>query len=330
LGIALSVFLSCYSCNSSDDEDLIGNWVQLGSFSGVKRADAVAVSMDNKAYIATGYDGEDRLNDVWEYDASRDTWIRLDEGATVRPPARNDAVGFGANGKIYIATGYDGTYELDDLWEFDPASGVWTQKADFPGGVRRGAVAFSINNKGYVGTGLSNKNYMKDFWEYDPTTDTWTKKADISGPKRRDAAAFVLDGKGYVVSGTDNGQQKEEFSYYDPSTDTWTPLRKISNATDETFDDDYDITRDRAVAFAVGGKGYLATGGRNTTGSTVWEYNPATDLWIEKTSYEGSSRIEAVAFVVNDVAFVATGRSSSYYFDDVWRFEPTSEYEDQD
>ena len=179
-----------------------------------------------------------------------------------------------------------------------------------------------------MGTGLSNKNYMKDFWEYDPATDVWTKKADVSGSKRRDAVAFVIDGKGYVATGTDNGQNIDDFAYYDPSADTWTPLRDISDATDETFDDDYNIVRDRAVAFAVGGKGYIATGGRNTVGNTVWEYNPGTDLWIEKTALEGASRIEAVALVVNDMAFIATGRTGTTYLDDVWRFEPNAEYDE--
>ena len=35
--------------------------------------------------------------------------------------------------------------------------------------------------------------------------------------------------------------------------------------------------------YSINGKGYLATGGQ-TTGQDVWEYDPATDLWKEKSN----------------------------------------------
>ncbi|MEL7586290.1 MAG: kelch repeat-containing protein [Prolixibacteraceae bacterium] len=325
VGIACSILVAFYSCNNDDDEDLIGNWVNVADFEGVTRSEAVAVSFGDNAYVIAGYDGEDRLKDTWEYNGSWTSRAPMPAAAA----ARNGAVGFGANGKVYVTTGYDGDNELRDLWEYDPVANSWTEKAALPAEAeaRYGAVAFSIGNKGYVGTGFGNKSYLNDFWEYNPGTDIWTKKATVS-KKRRDAAAFVIDGKGYICTGISNGAYVDEFESYDPAQDKWTPLRDISDATDDAFDDDYDIVRTNAVAFVVGGKGYIATGGRSTGGTDVWEYNPGTDLWIEKTGFEGASRQDAVALVVNDVAYIGTGRSSSYYFDDVWRFEPNAEYDE--
>lgn len=327
-GIAFSLLVSFYSCNNDDEEDLIGNWVDVGDFDGVTRSEAVAVSFGNKAYVATGYDGEDRLKDMWEYDAANGYWTAK-EPMPALAAARNGAAGFGANGKVYITTGYDGDNELNDLWEYDPATNVWTAKTPFPGGGRYGAVAFSINNKGYLGTGFGNKSYMNDFWEYNPANDTWIQRPSVAN-KRRDAAAFVIDGKGYLCTGISNGVYVDDLSCYDPAENKWKVLRDISDATDDAFDDDYDVVRTNAVAFVVGGKGYIATGGKGGGGNDVWEYNPATDLWVEKTGLEGASRQDAVAFVVGDVAYVATGRSSSYYFDDIWKFEPNAEYEEND
>ena len=102
------------------------------------------------------------------------------------------------------------------------------------------------------------------------------------------------------------------------------------DATDESFDDEYTTIKGiNKVAFTMNGKGYIATGGEGTATTIVWEYDPATDLWEEKTAFEGTGRVDAVAFVIGNRAYVTTGRSSSYYFDDIWAFEPGSEYNDR-
>ena len=330
LGIAMSILLSITSCNNDDDDDLVGNWVELGSFEGDPRSDAIGVSLDDKAYVGTGYDGEDRLIDFWEYDPINDYWIQK---ADFKGVARNGAVGFAVSGKVYVGTGYDGTNKLNDFYEFDPGTNEWTQIQDFQGTARYGAVAMSIGDKGYVGTGYDG-GYLKDFWEYDPSIGEWTQKTSVA-TKRRDAMTFVIDGYGYLCGGISNGVYDDQFSRYNPETNNWEDLRDISDATDEDFDDDYAIVRINAATFVMNGKGYIATGGRSTTGGDIWEYTPGTDLWIEKTELiedggGGADRTEAVGFTINNVGYITTGRNSSYYFDDVWRFEPNSEMNEYD
>lgn len=326
LGIAMSIMVIISSCGDDEDEDLVGNWVELSDFEGIPRSDAVSISLSDKGYVGTGYDGEDRLVDFWEYDPTQDYWAQK---TNFPGTARNGAVGFGADGKVYIGTGYDGTNKLKDFYEFDPSLNEWTRVADFPGTARYGAIAMTLNDKGYVGTGFDG-NYLKDFYMFDPLINEWTKKVSVGGSKRRDAMAFVIDDTGYVCGGLDNGIYEDDFWKYDPDADSWTQLRNISDATDEDYDDDYAIVRTNAVTFVMDGKGYVATGGRSTTGSDVWEYNPTTDLWVEKYSLEGADRTEAVSLTINNIGYVLTGRNSSYYFDDVWRFEPNSEYNEYD
>jgi N-acetylneuraminic acid mutarotase len=185
----------------------------------------------------------------------------------------------------------------------------------------------AINNKGYISTGYDG-TYLKDFWEYNTEVDTWTQKNSIGGSKRRDAAAFVIDGKGYIVTGIDNGNYESDLWEYDPATGIWTEKRSISGTSDETYDDDYSgITGIYKVGFSINGKGYLATGGQ-TSGGNVWEYDPATDLWIERTSLEGTARADAVGFVIGNLAYITTGKSGSYYFDDLWAFDPVALYDE--
>jgi N-acetylneuraminic acid mutarotase len=164
---------------------------------------------------------------------------------------------------------------------------------------------------------------LKDLWEYDPATDQWTQKLSLGGGKRRDAVAFVIDGKGYICTGIDNGIYEDDLWEYDPATNTWAGKRAIRNESESDYDDDYsNITGKDKAAFSVGGKGYVTTGGEGSAGTITWEYNPVSDLWTRKTSLEASGRIEAVGFAIGDLGFVATGRNGSFYFDDLWGFEP--------
>ncbi|MBN2519099.1 MAG: galactose oxidase [Bacteroidales bacterium] len=332
--IVLFVPLSCNDDDEEEEEDLIGNWVELSDFEGVPRTDAVGFAIGDKGYLGTGYDGSERLNDFWEYDVSRNTWMQK---ADFPGAARNGAVGFSTETNGYIGTGYDGSNKLKDFWKYDPVLNTWDSIADFGGSARYGAVGFSISNKGYVGTGYDG-NYLKDIWEYDPINNLWTQKVSLGGgvgstgnaSKRKDAVAFVINGKGYLCNGIDNAIYENDFWEYDPETDTWTGKSDISDATDEDFDDDYTIIGINRVAFAINGKGYVATGGQGSAGSEVWEYDPVTDLWEKKTSFEGSGRIEAVSFSIGNRAYVTTGRNGSYYFDDIWAFDPDDEYNEYD
>lgn len=332
----LAVVAIINGCDSDDDDELWGNWVELGAFEGLPRTDAVVFVIGDYAYVGTGYNGEEdeRYRDFWRYDPQYDTWVEVaplpDEA-----PARNGAVAFAAAGKGYVGTGFDDDEnKLNDFWEFDPndgAKGSWTRIADFPGSGRYGAVAFAINDKGYVGTGYDG-NRLKDFYEYDPSTGQWTQKKSVRGSKRRDAVAFVINGEGYIFTGVDNSDYVTDAWKYNPETDVWTELRKITSGTndDESYDDDYSIVGSNGVAFTLNGYAYITTGGPGYAGNRTWEYDPETDFWEEKSNFEGSSRTDAVAFTINNQAFVATGNSSGYYFDDVWTFYPDEEQDDND
>ncbi|MDR1860850.1 MAG: galactose oxidase [Bacteroidales bacterium] len=348
LMVAMAVAL--LSCNN-DDEDLVGNWIKVGDFGGIKRSEAIVATVDDKVYVGFGWSQADgdkngrRLRDLWSFDGR--TWINVVKDADAPLAARSEAVSFVIGKKIYIGTGFDGNQKLSDFWSYDTQTGQWEQIDDFPGGIRIGAVAFTltVNGKqtGFVGTGYgtdiasgTEDKYLNDIWRYDESTGWSALQASTYPVKVRDASVFIIDNKAYVVGGRSNSSTStmgdNNFAYFDGTE--WHELRKISDATDESYDDDYSgggttgnyIVRNNAVAFAVDGKGYLATG---TSKADVWEYTVSTDLWIEKTAFEGYSRAGAVAFVLNGIPYVATGRSSSTDYDDVWIFQPNAEYNEK-
>jgi len=151
------------------------------------------------------------------------------------------------------------------------------------------------------------------------------------GSKRVDAVTFVIGQKAYLALGTNNGQNVSDFWAFDEATESWTQLRKTSNVSDDSFDDDYaTILRYKAVAFTIAGKGYVTTGITSGYNSITWEYTPETDLWEQKTDFEGTARESAVAFSIGNRGFVGLGRSSSLRFDDVREFFPAAEEDSDD
>jgi N-acetylneuraminic acid mutarotase len=318
------------SCQSSST-DLVGDWVDLYSIDPSLRAYCASFAIGSKGYLGTGYNGTKRFNDFWEYDAAEKTWTQK---ADFPGAARQGAVGFATDTKGYIGTGRDATTKYKDFYEYDPGTNEWTRKADFGGSARYAAVGMVINNKCYIGTGFDDENYLKDFWEFDPETGDWTQKSSFGGTKRYGAACFVINGIGYIAGGLSNGSCVGDFYSYDPDTNQWSPLRHINNYSSESYDNDYGslIVGMFKVGFAINGKGYLATGGSNNSspGAYVWEYDPSTDLWTEKTSFEGTARVGASGFVIGNLGYVMSGMSSNSYLDDMWSFDPQAIYDQYD
>ena len=320
----LMVFITLASCSSDDTTDLFGNWIERSVFDGTARSNASATTVGNIGYIGTGYDGDDYLKDFWAYDMDGNFWFQL---ADFQGAARSSAVAFTIDDKVYMGTGYDGDNELADFYAYDITANTWSEIAPFEGTPRRGAVAFNSSTAGYLGTGFDGDNDKKDFWKYDPATDAWDELVGFGGSKRRDAATFTINDQVYLGTGISNGILEADFWVFDLNTESWNSLLDLDD------DDDYNIIRSNAVGFTIGDKGYFACG-TSLAGvtDTVWEYNPSTDLWEEKTAFEGFTREGAVAFSNPSQirALVALGRSGSLYLDDNREFFPNEEEDEDD
>lgn len=236
---------------------------------------------------------------------------------------RHRSIAFSIGSKGYMGTGHynaQGDVQFKDIWEYDPASNSWTQKADFGGGKRYHAVAFSIGNKGYVATGrdttFANKN---DVWEYNPLTNIWMQKGNFLGTARRGAVAFVIGNFAYLGTGLEGGgAYTNTFYRYNPINDTWSPVASMPTGG-----------RISAVGFAIGDKGYVGTGYVNGVGSTndFWEYNPALNTWTQKANVGGfANRMEASGFAINGKGYLGTGDnySSGTNYGDFWEYNPNT------
>lgn len=325
--LAFSIILVPFffaGCTEDDTtEELVGNWLERSSFDGPARSSAVGFVIGNFAYVATGYTGDEYLNDLWVYNSDGDYWEQKADFIGVK---RSSASGFELNGKGYVGLGYDGTNRLKDFYEYDPSTNVWTKKSDFLGSARYGAVGFQVAGKAYFGTGYDG-NYLKDFYQYNPSTDTWTQSSGFGGDKRRNATVFVINDKAYFGTGISNNVLQYDFWEFDGNSEVWTKKRDINRGDEDEYNEDYILVRSNASSFVINGFGYLVCGDNSTS---VWQYDPTTDFWTEKTSLEASGRIDAIGLAVNNKGYLMLGRSGTSYFDDLLEFKPNEEQVDND
>lgn len=294
------------------------SWEKKTSFLASKRARAVAFTIGQRGYLATGEDTLDvEMNDLWEYDPGSDSWTQK---ANLPGVGRRDAVGFAIGSKGYVGTGIDAAEAftgntLNDFYEYSPATNTWTSRAPYPGGFGSGiyfATGFAVSGKGYVcGGKIYASNYSQELWEFNPATNTWTSRAVYPGGTRYGQASFVLNNKAYVGTGTDENWFVSDFYEYNPGNNTWTQKAPFPSSA-----------RAFATAFTLGNKGYIGMGTDGGYRDDWYEYDPVSDSWNVKAPFGSEGRRSAPSFVISGAAYVMTGKGNSGKHRDIWQYMP--------
>ena len=87
--------------------------------------------------------------------------------------------------------------------------------------------------------------------------------------------------------------------------------------------------RHRASSFAIGNVGYIGLGhinsGVDIEYDDFWKYDPASDSWSQIANYPEGKCYHAVAFVINSIAYVGTGRlENGTYSKNFYSYNPTT------
>ncbi len=236
---------------------------------------------------------DDLLNDLWRYDPDNGTWTWMSGADTVLqegicgikgmpdaanvPGARYGSVAWtDSTGNFWLFGGYgldNATREdyLNDLWRYDPDTGLWTwisgsariaeegtygtkgePDADNVPGARYGSFGWidSGNNLwlfGGLGYDDEYQGLLSDLWRYDPDNETWTW---ISGFDRV-AKKGTYGIQGITAEKNVPGGRYTGSSWMDNTGNLW----------------------------LFGGVGYAGTR-RPDLLNDLWRYSPGTDRWI--------------------------------------------------
>jgi len=253
-------------------------WTQIDSIPAEAggRSDALAFSVNNRGYVGTGWDGDNRLNDFWEYNPTGNPhWRRVKELST----RLQNGVAFTLGSNGYVGTGLNSNgAKIGNFWKFNPPTsdidpGSWVQIENIPF-IRENAVAFVMNNKAYVVTGDNNGQYLNSFFSYDPDNG-WVKLREISNVSsdtyddsyniiRSNAVAVVANGKAYLTCGATSGVRSDTWEY-DPTSDTWVQKTPFEGSA-----------RSKAIGFSINNQIFVTAGSNGGNGyfGDMWEFHP--------------------------------------------------------
>lgn len=235
------------------------------------------------------------FNDLWEFNPATNAWTWVSGSSSPNASGSYGTIGVASTGNVpgarfgavnwtnssgnfwlFGGEGYDSTgtvHQLNDLWQFNPATRQWTwvsgsttgdaaglygklgvaAPGNMPGG-RYGAFSWIdtagnlwlFGGEGYNNTNPIGTNWYNDLWSFNPLTREWTW---VSG-----SSTFSSPGV-YGLLGTAAplnvpGARYFGASWTDPSGNFW----------------------------LFGGAGFDSTG-RFAWLNDLWEFNPATNEW---------------------------------------------------
>ncbi len=188
------------------------------------------------------------------------------------------------DGKLYGMTYNGGYYDQGVIFQYDPATNVYTKKYDFDGishgGNPSGSLMLASDGKMYGMTTNGGTNALGVIFQYDYVTNTYTKKLDFNGTVNGSHSMSSLmqasDGKLYGMTKEGGGSDKGVIFQYDPVTNTYVKKMDFNGAANGT-NPNGDLMQ------AADGKLYGMTcfGGSNNNG-VLFYYDPVTDIYTKK------------------------------------------------
>lgn len=328
---SISVTASGRNASSADKFHLISPWKRIKNLPGSRRVYGEAFALGNHGYVLLGEEIDRTVistsKSVFRYSPATNEWTQI--GPFYFSSFGNSQhylqlSSFIAGGEAFVGIG-SSSGSTGPLMKYVPQTDSWTSAPALPAYADY-AATFSTATDGYVTTGRVAGNILsKKTWEYNGTSGTWIAKADLPGVGRQRAASFSMDGRGYLVGGlscincTSTANYLADLWEYNPATNQWTLRAPLPG-----------VGRHSATGFSINGIGYIVGGEIYPTGSPytiyskeVWSYTSTTNQWSQLSDFPGGTLSGAVAFVINNKAYVGTGISAGGSQRTFWEFDPT-------
>jgi hypothetical protein len=292
----------------------IAQWKRVGSTTLPSPRVGQAVALDEVQGVLvmfgglseTPSTGQTALRDIWEWSQTAGTWkLRTPTGSA--PDARSGAaMAYDSTRKKFVMFGgrAGSGYDLQDAWEWDPATGEWADKTG--GGAspsarsQAGMVFDSKNNKILLfGGGRSELGgdpmnitlAYGDTWEYDGTR--WTQRTTTVAPSARSGFGLAYStgsSKAYLFGGMEvttynaPGTPKQDIWEYDGGTGTWTERTAAGSKPSPRFGHGMAMDSANGLAAVFGGFDISTSGSKND----VWYWNVTSGTWQGQEAAAGA------------------------------------------
>jgi len=240
----------CWKYNLADD-----NWqLVTQNWDRHNRTEPTYFQINSHCYYGSGTGMDDNFYQISLESLERKTISKISQV--------HGTFSFIIDDKAYVCGG-NGS---NRVWQFDPKTNEWTERATLPAEGRNLGIAFSHNGKGYAGWGMYNSTF-NDFFEYDPQTNIWIRKSNFPGRGILGAISFVVNGRifaglGATLEGTTLENIRDIWEYI-PASDTWIHVAIIPNHVGYGYG---------MSVFVINNKAYIA-GGSGI--SDLYEFDPS-------------------------------------------------------
>jgi hypothetical protein len=293
----------------------VATWTKVGSSTIPDGRYLQATAFDESRKVVVMFGGEisnpnmgtgSPSQETWEWSPITGKWNNRTATGSA-PDARSGAamVYDSTRGKFVLFGGRAGSgYNYEDTWEWDPATGVWTDitaAGSHPSARAQHGMVYEkstgkillfgggrSDSASYDGSGITVS--IGDTWEFDPTTHVWAAISIATGatsPTARHDFGMVWDSTRKVAvlfagMQTDiasaSGVPKRDTWEFDPAARTWTERTAVGSKPSERYGHAmaFDGSRGKVVLF--GGWDMTSGGSLND----VWDWDPATGTWTER------------------------------------------------
>ena len=293
----------------------VATWKKVGSSTIPDGRYLQAAAFDESRKVIVMFGGEifnpnmgtgSPSQETWEWNPATGKWGNR-TGTGIAPDARSGAamVYDSARAKFLLFGGRAGSgYNYEDTWEWDPATGVWTDvtaAGTHPSARAQHGMVYEkstgkillfgggrSDSASYDGTGVTVS--IGDTWEFDPTTHVWAPVSIPPGaasPTARHDLGLVWDSARKVavlfagmqteIAGA-GGVPKRDTWEFDPAARTWTERTAVGSKPSERYGHSmaFDGSRGKVVLF---GGWDMSTGGSL---NDVWDWDPTTGAWTQR------------------------------------------------
>jgi MYXO-CTERM domain-containing protein len=234
--------------------------------------------------------------DVWEWDPAVGTWKLRAPTGTIPSARSGAAMAYDSARKVFVLFGgrAGSGYDLQDTWEWDPATGAWTDKGG--AGATPGArsqhrmifdskagkvVLFGGGRSQLGGEPMTLYAAYADTWEFDGTH--WAQRTTTAAPTARADFGFAYSAstkKAYLFGGMEiptlnaPGTPKQDIWEYDSEGGTWTERTAAGNKPSPRFG--HGMTIDASGVAVVFGGFDIGTSGSK---KDLWTWSLANGTW---------------------------------------------------
>ncbi|GEM_PF-5251404 len=165
------------------------------------RTTAVACALNGKMYVAGGVVNGTISKEFLCYDPAVNSWSTL---------ANCPYAVWGISAKLVAAAGKIYLIGAASVYWFDPETGIWTQKSNFPFFTTSNFGAVAVNGRIYRYAGYSSSTYYRNLYVYDPAQDSW-EQLPAGGYARSSPIMAEAGGSMYVFGGANDVNYLADF-----------------------------------------------------------------------------------------------------------------------